>query len=74
MKVFDNKQDNIFKLLSEAISEGIIIVNKKQEIIASNEAANIMFGYGNDELEGKPLNVLSLVTTIKITGIIFLDL
>jgi PAS domain S-box-containing protein len=58
MKVFDNKQDNIFKLLSEAISEGIIIVNKKQEIIASNEAANIMFGYGNDELEGKPLNVL----------------
>lgn len=58
MKVFDDKQDNIFKLLSEAISEGIIIVNKKQEIIASNEAANIMFGYENDELEGKPLNVL----------------
>jgi PAS domain S-box-containing protein len=58
MRVFDDKQDNIFKLLSEAISEGIVIVNKKQEIIASNEAANIMFGYQNDELEGKPLNVL----------------
>ncbi len=58
MKVFDDKQDNIFKLLSEAVSEGIVIVNKKQEIVASNEAANIMFGYENDELEGKPLNVL----------------
>jgi PAS domain S-box-containing protein len=58
MKVFDDKQYNIFKLLSEAISEGIVIVNKEQEIIASNEAANIMFGYQNDELEGKPLNVL----------------
>ena len=58
MRVFDDKQDNVFKLLSEAISEGIVIVNKKQEIIASNEAANIMFGYENDELEGKSLNVL----------------
>ena len=58
MKVFDDKEDNIFKLLSEAISEGIVIVNKKQEIIASNEAANSMFGYKLDELKGEPLNVL----------------
>jgi len=58
MKVFDDKEDNIFKLLSEAISEGIVIVNKKQEIIASNEAANSMFGYKPDELKGEPLNVL----------------
>ena len=58
MEIFGGKQGNIFKLLSESISEGIIIVNSKQEIVASNEAANAMFGYENDELEGKPLNVL----------------
>ncbi|RMA58703.1 sensor histidine kinase [Ulvibacter antarcticus] len=58
MKVFEEKKGNIFKLLSEAISEGIIIVNIKQEIVASNEAANEMFGYAEGELIGKPLELL----------------
>ncbi|PVW15879.1 PAS domain-containing sensor histidine kinase [Marixanthomonas spongiae] len=58
MKVFEEKKGNIFKLLSEAISEGIVIVNEKQEIVASNMAANIMFGYEKDELLGQHLNVL----------------
>ncbi len=58
MKVFEEKQGNIFRLLSEAISEGIIIVNDKQEIVASNGAANEMFGYKDDELLGKQLNLL----------------
>lgn len=58
MKVFEEKKGNIFKLLSEAISEGIVIVNEKQEIVASNMAANDMFGYDKDELMGKHLNLL----------------
>ena len=58
MKVFDEKQEEIFKLLSEAVSEGIIIVNSRQEITASNAPANAMFGYEDDELVGKPLHVL----------------
>jgi len=58
MKVFKEEKDNIFKILSEAISEGIIIVNDKQEIVTSNEAADNMFGYGYQELTGKNLDVL----------------
>ncbi|MAN58773.1 MAG: PAS domain-containing sensor histidine kinase [Flavobacteriaceae bacterium] len=58
MNVFDEKKGNIFKLLSEAISEGIIIVNEKQEVVASNGTANAMFGYDEDELIGEHLNVL----------------
>ncbi|MCW8979989.1 MAG: PAS domain-containing protein, partial [Altibacter sp.] len=58
MKVFEEKKDTIFKLLSEAISEGIIIVNARQEVVASNGAANAMFGYEGDELIGQSLNLL----------------
>ncbi|WP_339702435.1 PAS domain-containing sensor histidine kinase [uncultured Marixanthomonas sp.] len=58
MNVFEEKKGNIFKLLSEAISEGIIIVNEKQEIVASNGAANTMFGYEDNELLGRDLNLL----------------
>lgn len=58
MKVFEEKKGNIFKILSEAISEGIIIVNKDQEIVTSNEAADKMFGYQHKELLGENLGVL----------------
>ncbi|MEM0517203.1 MULTISPECIES: PAS domain-containing sensor histidine kinase [Aequorivita] len=58
MKVFEEKKDNIFKILSESISEGIVIVNEKQEIVTSNEAADQMFGYEPGELLGQNLNVL----------------
>lgn len=58
MKSIEVKESNIFKILSEAISEGIIIVNHELEIVASNEAADKMFGYGRQELTGKNLNVL----------------
>src|SRR5690606_20873793 len=58
MKVFEEKKGNIHKLLSEAISEGIIIVNEKQEIVASNKMANKIFGYTDEELLGESLNVL----------------
>ncbi|WP_394973048.1 PAS domain S-box protein [uncultured Croceitalea sp.] len=57
MKVFE-KNSNIFKLLSEAVSEGIIVVNDKQMIVAANGAANKMFGYADEELIGIPLDTL----------------
>ncbi|WP_062061577.1 PAS domain-containing sensor histidine kinase [Aquimarina longa] len=57
MKVFE-KDNNIFKLLSEAISEGIIVVNEDQVIVATNGSANQIFGYNTDELIGKHLNIL----------------
>ena len=58
MKVLEEKKDNIFKILSEAISEGIVIVNQSQEIVTSNDAADRMFGYATGELLGKSLNIL----------------
>ncbi len=57
MRVFQDNSE-IFNLLSEGVSEGIIVVNKKQEIVAANSSAEEMFGYEPDELYGKSLNVL----------------
>ncbi len=57
MQVFQ-KNSNIFNLLSEGVSEGIIVVNAEQVIVATNSAAREMFGYNTDELEGKPLDTL----------------
>lgn len=58
MKVFEGKNENIFKLLSESISEGIIIVNNNQQIVASNKIADEMFGYESGELIGQELSCL----------------
>lgn len=53
---FQNK--NVFNILFEAASEGIIVVNSSQIIIAANSAAGIMFGYSAEELLGQSLNIL----------------
>ncbi len=58
MAVFEEKEGAIFKLLSEAISEGVIIVNAQQLIVAANRAANDMFGYAEEELVDKQLQRL----------------
>lgn len=57
MRVFD-QNSNIFNLLSEAVSEGILVVNKDQIIVATNSRTNEMFGYTTDELKGKQLDLL----------------
>ena len=57
MQIF-KKNSDIFKILSEAVSEGIVVVNKEQLIVASNQRMNKMFGYKDQELLGKPLNCL----------------
>lgn len=45
-------------MLFEAASEGIIVVDTRQIIVASNIAADQMFGYSKGELLNKPLNIL----------------
>lgn len=58
MKVIEAEKGNIFRILSEAISEGIVIVNSEQKIVISNEAANRMFGYDPKELLAQDLELL----------------
>lgn len=57
MRVFQ-KNSNIFNLLSEGVSEGIVVVNTEQVIVATNTAAVEMFGYEKHELIGQPLDIL----------------
>ncbi len=53
-----NQGNDIFSLLSEAIPEGIVVVNIAQEIVSMNKFASKMFGYEPGELLGKPLHRL----------------
>lgn len=48
----------IFNILFEAASEGIIVVNSTQHIVAVNLAAENMFGYDQGELIDQHLNLL----------------
>ncbi|WP_299535899.1 PAS domain-containing sensor histidine kinase [Ulvibacterium sp.] len=57
MRVFD-KNSNIFRLLSESILQGILVVNDQQEIVASNQRSEELFGYAKDELLGQKLAIL----------------
>lgn len=57
MHVFEEKS-SIFHLLSEAISEGIIVVNQEHEIVSINGHAQEFFGYTSEEIVGKPLHTL----------------
>ena len=57
MKVFA-KNNYIFNLLSEAISEGIFVVDRTHTIVATNNHADKMFGYDNHELIGQSVDVL----------------
>ena len=52
------KESNIFKILSEAVSEGIIIVNTSHIIVETNDSANQIFGYEKEELVGQHLDIL----------------
>lgn len=49
---------NIFETIFDSVSEGIIVVNKQQQIVAANPSANDMFGYTENELLSQPLNKL----------------
>ena len=53
---FDNK--NILNLLFQAASEGIIVVDSRQIVVAANLAAEEMFGYKQGELLSQHLDRL----------------
>lgn len=55
--MFKSNQD-IFQTLAEAIPEGVLVVDEKQTIIATNTSTLEMFGYKAGELEGNQLNIL----------------
>ncbi|TJY35772.1 PAS domain S-box protein [Pontimicrobium aquaticum] len=53
------KQDQeIFNILLESISQGVIIVDEHQTIIEVNKYATKIFGYSQKELIGQHLNIL----------------
>ncbi len=52
------RDSSVFHLLSEAIPEGIIVVNQEHEIVSINGRALDFFGYYSEELIGHSLNVL----------------
>ena len=55
--MFRNRED-ILKVLSDAVSEGVVVVDKDQKIVSTNASADTMFGYETNELIGQSLNVL----------------
>jgi len=65
MHVFEKNSD-IFMLLSEAVSEGIIVVNEEQGIVAANHLAHKLFCYGPNKLVGRPLEILMPETHRKV--------
>lgn len=53
------KQDHdISKVLLDAVSEGVIVVDEHQNIVETNHSANQMFGYAEGELLKQSLNIL----------------
>src|SRR5690606_15281535 len=57
MKLLNNN-GHIIEVLSGAISEGVVIVDEQQQIVAVNTALQEMFGYDKDELLQKELHKL----------------
>ncbi|GAL81765.1 two-component hybrid sensor and regulator [Algibacter lectus] len=55
--MFQNS-DRIFNVLFEAVSEGVIVVDKNQKIVATNKSSESMFGYTKEELLNADLNIL----------------
>lgn len=58
MGFFEESIDEAFIILFEGASEGIVVVNAKQVIVATNASARAIFGYKKGELEGQHLNTL----------------
>ncbi|MEH6406385.1 MAG: PAS domain-containing sensor histidine kinase [Leeuwenhoekiella sp.] len=52
------KNSNIFSFLSQAVSEGVVVIDHQHIITATNKAADEMFGFDENELLGKHLDIL----------------
>ncbi len=55
--MFEENQD-IFNILFEAVSEGVIVVNEKQIIVVVNASAETIFGYEKGTLINEKLDIL----------------
>lgn len=55
--MFQQNKD-VFNILLGAVSEGVIVVDEYQNIVETNNSANLMFGYKKDELLKQSLNIL----------------
>lgn len=53
-----HENEFVFNVLFEAVSEGVVVVDENQTIVATNFAAEQMFGYAKKELQNQPLNIL----------------
>lgn len=53
-----SKNKEILNIFFEAIPEGIIIIDEKQNIVTANYATEKMFGYNKGELVNQSLNIL----------------
>src|SRR5690606_28729656 len=57
MKNF-KQEDNLLYIISEAISEGVVIVNAQQSIVSVNNSLLSMFGYSEEGLINQNPSVL----------------
>ena len=57
-----HENEFVFNVLFEAVSEGVVVVDENQTIVATNTAAEEMFGYAKDELHEQHLNILIVPT------------
>ncbi len=55
--MFKDSKD-IFNILFEAVSEGVIVVDNTQKIVATNASAEAMFGYSKEEIVNQQLELL----------------
>lgn len=55
--MFQRDQD-IFDILFEAVSEGVLVVDDKQKIVSTNSSFDTMFGYDRNELIDKELETV----------------
>ncbi|ARV15832.1 PAS domain-containing sensor histidine kinase [Polaribacter sp. SA4-12] len=53
-----NKEQDIFNVLFEAVSEGVVVVDDQQKIVSVNTSVEKMFGYEKDELVKQKLDIL----------------
>jgi PAS domain S-box-containing protein len=58
MNFFKESIEDTFLILFEGVSEGIIVVNKSRQIVASNSSVRSIFGYEKAEIEGAILETL----------------
>ena len=55
--MFQQDQE-IFNILLDAVSEGVILVDAQQKMVEANASAEIMFGYDRKELLNQSINIL----------------